>query len=391
MAMNFADRMSRLGTETAFEVLVKARALEAEGHDVVHLEIGEPDFDTPGHIIDAGRKALADGFTHYGPSAGMPDLRGAIAEYIGSTRDIAVDPDQVVVTPGAKPIMLFTMLALAQEGDEVIYPNPGFPIYESVIRFVGAKPVPAPLIEDLDFSLDVNRLRDSINDRTKLIILNSPQNPTGGIIPGPDLRAIAELAVEHQIPVLTDEVYSQMIYDGAFASVTSYDGMQDLSIILEGLSKTYAMTGWRIGYGVMPKEMAAHVTRLMTNSNSCTASFTQVASIAALTGPQDESEAMMAEFKSRRDMFIAGLNDIPGISCRMPAGAFYAFPNISQLGKTSKEVADTLLYEAHVASLAGPDFGEYGEGYVRFSYANSKENLQKALERIRKCAEKMLS
>ena len=389
--MNFADRMSRLGTETAFEVLVKARALEAEGHDVVHLEIGEPDFDTPGHIIDAGRKALADGFTHYGPSAGMPDLRGAIAEYIGSTRDIAVDPDQVVVTPGAKPIMLFTMLALAQEGDEVIYPNPGFPIYESVIRFVGAKPVPAPLIEDLDFSLDVNRLRDSINDRTKLIILNSPQNPTGGIIPGPDLRAIAELAVEHQIPVLTDEVYSQMIYDGAFASVTSYDGMQDLSIILEGLSKTYAMTGWRIGYGVMPKEMAAHVTRLMTNSNSCTASFTQVASIAALTGPQDESEAMMAEFKSRRDMFIAGLNDIPGISCRMPAGAFYAFPNISQLGKTSKEVADTLLYEAHVASLAGPDFGEYGEGYVRFSYANSKENLQKALERIRKCAEKMLS
>lgn len=388
--MNFADRMSLLGTESAFEVLVKARAIEAKGHDVVHLEIGEPDFDTPAHIVEAGQKALADGYTHYGPSAGLPELRDAIAEYINSTRNIDVHPDQIVVTPGAKPIMFYVLLALAQEGDEVIYPNPGFPIYESVIRFVGAKPVPVPLIESRDFSMDVQQLRESITDKTKLIILNSPQNPTGGIVPAADLKTIADIAVAHQIPVLADEIYSRMIYDGEFASITACDGMQDLTIILDGFSKTYAMTGWRIGYGVMPKEMAPHLTRLMTNSNSCTAAFTQIAGMAALTGPQDESNAMMAEFKRRRDFFIAGLNDIPGISCRMPAGAFYAFPNITDLKKSSREVADALLYENHVASLAGPDFGKYGEGYVRFSYANSLENLEKALVRIRVCAEKFL-
>lgn len=388
--MNFADRMFRLGTESAFEVLVKARALEAKGHDVVHLEIGEPDFDTPAHIVEAGQKALADGYTHYGPSAGLPELREAVAEYINGTRDIHIHPDQIVVTPGAKPIMFYVLLALAQEGDEVIYPNPGFPIYESVIRFVGATPVPVPLIESRDFSMDVQQLRESITEKTKLIILNSPQNPTGGILPEADLKAIAEIAVEHQIPVLADEIYSRMIYDGKFASITAYDGMSDLTIILEGFSKTYAMTGWRIGYGVMPKAMAPHLIRLMTNSNSCTAAFTQMAGIAALTGPQDEADAMMAEFKRRRDFFIAGLNDIPGISCRMPAGAFYAFPNITGLKKTSREVANALLYEGHVACLAGPDFGKYGEGYVRFSYANSLENLEKALVRIRVCAEKFL-
>jgi aspartate/methionine/tyrosine aminotransferase len=387
--MNFADRMLLLGTESAFDVLVKARALEAEGHNVVHLEIGEPDFDSPAHVIEAGQKALADGFTHYGPSAGLPDLREAIAQYIDSTRDIDVHPDQVVVTPGAKPIMFYALLALAQPGDEVIYPNPGFPIYESVIRFVGARPVPVPLIEERGFSLDVDHLRGLVTDKTKLIILNSPQNPTGGVIPEADLKGIAEIAVEHQIPVLADEIYSCMIYDGEFSSISVYEGMADLTIILDGFSKTYAMTGWRLGYGVMPLDMAKHVARLMVNSNSCTAAFTQMAGIAALNGPQDESEAMMAQFKERRNVFVAGLNEIPGISCKMPAGAFYAFPNITKLGKTSKEVADCLLYEGHVAALAGSDFGEFGEGYVRFSYANSMENLNEALARIRKCAEKL--
>jgi len=388
--MKFADRMSLLGTESAFDVLVKARALEAAGHNVVHLEIGEPDFDSPSHVVAAGQKALADGFTHYGPSAGLPDLREAIAEYIGSTRDIDVHPDQVVVTPGAKPIMFYTMLALAQPGDEVIYPNPGFPIYESVIRFVGAKPVPVPLIEDRGFSLDVDQLRSLVTDKTKLIILNSPQNPTGGIIPEADLKGIAEIAVEHQIPVLADEIYSRMIYDGEFCSISGYDGMKDLTIILEGFSKTYAMTGWRLGYGVMPLDLAKHMARLMVNSNSCTAAFTQMAGIAALNGPQDEAEAMMAKFKERRDAFIAGLNEIPGMSCKMPAGAFYAFPNITTVNKPAKEVADFLLYEGHVAALAGSDFGQYGEGYLRFSYANSLANLEEALVRIRACMEKLM-
>lgn len=388
--MKFSDRMSLLGTESAFDVLVKARALEAEGHNVVHLEIGEPDFDSPAHVIEAGQKALADGFTHYGPPAGLPDLREAIAEYIDSTRDIDIDPNQIVVTPGAKPIMFYTIMALAQAGDEVIYPNPGFPIYESVIRFVGAKPVPIPLIEERGFSLDVDHLRSLVTNKTKLIILNSPQNPTGGIIPAEDMKGIAEIAVKYQIPVLADEIYSRMIYDGEFHSISAYEGMSDLLIILDGFSKTYAMTGWRLGYGVMPLDLAKQMALLMVNSNSCTAAFTQMAGIAALNGPQNESEAMMAKFKERRDMFVAGLNDIPGITCKMPAGAFYAFPNITGLKKTSQEVADCLLYEGHVAALAGSGFGEYGEGYVRFSYANSTANLNEALVRIRTCVEKIL-
>lgn len=387
--MQFTDRMSRLGTESAFEVLAKARALEAQGRDVIHLEIGEPDFDTPQHIIDAGKAALDQGFTHYGPSAGLPEFREAIAQDISRSRGIAVKPEQVVVTPGAKPIMFYVVLALAQAGDEVIYPNPGFPIYESVIRFVGATPVPVPLQEERDFSLDVEELRGLVTDRTKLIILNSPQNPTGGILPPDDLKVIADIAVQHGIPVLADEIYSRMIYDGIFHSITAYDGMQDLAIILDGFSKTYAMTGWRLGFGVMPEALAEHCTRLMVNSNSCTASFVQRAALAAISGPQEPVEAMMEEFRRRRDAFVAGLNNIPGITCTTPRGAFYAFPNITQVSGSASEMADFLMQEGGVACLAGSDFGEYGEGYLRFSYANSLENLNKALERIADCVAKL--
>lgn len=383
--MRIAERMSLLGTETAFEVLVKARALEATGKSVIHLEIGEPDFDTPRHIIEAAKTALDAGYTHYGPSAGLPELREAIAQDVGQQRGITVQASQVVVTPGAKPIMFFVIMALAQPGDEVIYPNPGFPIYESVIRFVGATPVPIPLREERDFSLDVHELRQLVTERTRLIILNSPQNPTGGILPRADIQAIAELAVQRGIPVLADEIYSRMIYEGEFHSIATCDGMADLAIILDGFSKTYAMTGWRLGYGVMPEELAAHVTRLMTNSNSCTATFAQRAAVEALTGPQEPVDAMMAEFRRRRDVFVEGLNAIPGLRCAMPGGAFYAFPNVTQVSRSSKEMADYLLQEGGVACLAGSDFGAYGEGYIRFSYANSLDNLQHALERIATC------
>jgi aspartate aminotransferase len=387
--MNYASRMSLLGTESAFDVLVKARALEAQGKDVIHLEIGEPDFDTPAHIVEAGQKALADGFTHYGPPAGLPDLREAIANDVANSRNIDVHPDQVVVCPGAKPIMFFTIMALAEPGTEVIYPNPGFPIYESVIRFAGAKPVPAPLIENKDFTLDVAQLANLVTDKTRLIIVNSPQNPTGGIVPSEDLEAIAEISVKHNIPVLADEIYSRMIYDGEFASISAFDGMSDNLIILDGFSKTYAMTGWRLGYGVMPEETAQRIARLMVNSNSCTAAFTQKAGIAALTGPQDAPAAMMEEFRKRRDVFHAGLNAIDGITCRVPGGAFYLFPNISGLGRPTQEFADHLLDEGGVASLSGTGFGEYGEGYLRFSYANSLENIEEALRRIEKTVDQL--
>ena len=386
--MRFADRMARLGTETAFEVLVKAQALEAQGREVVHLEIGEPDFDTPRHIIEAAKTALDEGYTHYSPSAGIPELRAAIAAEMLRTRGIAVTPEQVVVTPGAKPIMFFVIMALAQAGDDVIYPNPGFPIYESVIRFVGAKPVPIPLRETRNFSLDVNELHDLITDRTRLIILNSPQNPTGGIIPLQDLKAIAEIATHRHIPVLADEIYSRMLYDETFHSISSFDGMQDLVVILDGFSKTYAMTGWRLGYGVMPEGLATHISRLMTNSNSCTASFVQRAALAALQGPQDAVDAMMAEFRRRRDTFVSGLNAIPGLRCAAPAGAFYAFPNITAVSPSARTLADYLLQQGGVASLAGSDFGIHGEGFIRFSYANSLANLRKALDRIAACVDR---
>lgn len=380
--MKLAERMNRIGIETAFEVLVRARALEAKGRSIIHLEIGEPDFNTPQNIIDAAKTALDEGWTHYGPTQGLPELREAIAAYVSRTRGIKVGPEHVCVVPGGKPIMFFPMLALLEEGDEVVYPNPGFPIYESMIRFLGAKPVPIPLVEDRGFSFDLNVLRDSITDRTKMLVLNSPQNPTGGVIPASDIRAIADMVRDRDLIVLSDEIYSRIYFDEPPLSITSLPGMLEKTIILDGFSKTYAMTGWRMGYGVMPLWLVEAVNKLMVNSNSCTASFTQRAGIAALNGPQDEAERMVAEFKRRRDAFIAGLNSLPGFRCALPSGAFYAFPSIKGTGRLSKELADALLDQAGVAALAGTAFGEYGEGYLRFSIANSHENLMEAVERI---------
>ncbi len=379
-----AKRMSRLGTETAFEVLARARAMEAKGRDIVHLEIGEPDFDTPANIREAAKKAIDDGFTHYGPSPGMPNTRKVFAEFLTKDRGIEVKPENIVVTPGAKPILFFSILALVDEGDEVIYPNPGFPIYESVINFVGAKPVPIPLREEKAFSFDLNEMRELVNDKTKLIIINSPQNPTGGVLTSEDMKGIAELAEKHDVWILSDEVYSKMVYEGKHVSIYDFPEVRDRVILLEGHSKTYAMTGWRLGYAAMPVELAEQISKLQTNSNSCTAAFTQVAGVEALTGPQDESLKMMAEFKARRDLIVDGLNEIPGFKCLRPKGAFYVFPNITGTGRKSKEIEEFLLEEAGVAGLSGTSFGKYGEGYLRFSYANSQENLRKALEMIKK-------
>jgi len=381
--MNFAERMSRLGTESAFEVLARARALERQGKEIIHLEIGEPDFDTPAHIRDAAKRALDGGATHYGPAAGLPELREAIAKDVGATRGIPVTPEEIVVTPGAKPIMYFVITALVNPGDEVIYPNPGFPIYESVINFVGGVPVPIPLREETGFGFDLDVLERSASSRTKLIIINSPQNPTGGVLEPDQLGRIAEIARRYRIPVLADEIYKSFLYEGEFASITRFPGMEGLVIILDGFSKAYAMTGWRLGYGVMPVALAEHVTRLMVNSNSCTASFTQLAGIAALQGDQTPVADMLAEFKRRRDLVVAGLNKLPGVSCRSPRGAFYAFPNVKGLKRPSSEVAEALLNEAGVAVLGGTAFGQYGEGYLRLSYANSEANLRLALERMR--------
>ena len=380
--LRLARRMERLGTETAFEVLVKAKALEAQGRDIIHLEIGEPDFDTPGNIIDAGCDALRKGFTHYGPSAGMMELREVIAQHVSETRRVNVTPDEVVVVPGGKPIIFFSILALAEDGDEIIYPNPGFPIYESMINYVGAKAVPIRLREELDFRLDVDELASLINDRTKLVIVNSPQNPTGGVLTQDDIAAIARAIGDRNIMVLSDEIYSQLIFEGEDHSIMSIDGMKERTILLDGFSKTYAMTGWRMGYGVMRADLATHISRLMTNSNSCTASFTQVAGIEALRGSQESVDAMRAEFKKRRDVMVAGLNKIKGFSCRVPHGAFYVFPNITKTGWPSKKLADALLEDAGVAGLSGTAFGDFGEGYLRFSVANSIENIEKALDRI---------
>ncbi|HEY5767910.1 MAG TPA: pyridoxal phosphate-dependent aminotransferase [Candidatus Udaeobacter sp.] len=380
--LRLATRMARLGTETAFEVLVKAKALEAQGRDIIHLEIGEPDFDTPSNIIEAGCDALRKGFTHYGPSAGMMELREVIAQHVSETRRVNVTPDEVVVVPGGKPIIFFSILALAEDGDEIIYPNPGFPIYESMINYVAAKAVPIRLREELDFRLDLDELATLINDRTKLIILNSPQNPTGGLLTQDDIAAIARAIGDRNIMVLSDEIYSQLIFEGEDHSIMSIDGMKERTILLDGFSKTYAMTGWRMGYGVMRADLATHISRLMTNSNSCTASFTQVAGIEALRGPQDVVDDMRAKFKKRRDVMVAGLNKIKGFSCRVPHGAFYVFPNITKTGWRSKKLADALLDDAGVAALSGTAFGDFGEGYLRFSVANSIENIQKALDRI---------
>jgi len=389
--LRLASRMSRLGTETAFEVLAKAKALERQGKSIIHLEIGEPDFDTPANVVEAAVNALHKGWTHYGPSAGLPELRQEIASYVSRTRDVKVTPEEVVVVPGGKPIMFFAMLALIDEGDEVIYPNPGFPIYESMINYVGGKAVPIPLREERDFAMDVDEMTALITDRTKLIILNSPQNPTGGVLPRADVERAAEAIGKRNIMILSDEIYHRLQFEGEPFSIMSLPGMQERTILLDGFSKTYAMTGWRMGYGVMRSDLAAHMTRLMTNSNSCTASFTQIAGIEALTGDQSAVDQMRGEFERRCRAFADGLNRIKGFRCRMPKGAFYVFPNITGTGWPSKRLADALLEEAGVAALSGTSFGQYGEGFLRFSVANSMENLMAALGRIDAWTKKNLS
>ena len=381
--------MSRIGVESAFDVLVRARALEAQGKSVIHLEIGEPDFPTPTHIVEAAKKALDEGWTHYGPTQGFPDLREAIAAYISTSRGIQVGAEHVSVVPGGKPIIFFPMLALLEPGDEVIYPNPGFPIYESMIRFLGAKPVPMPLEESRGFSFDLDLFRDRLSSKTKMVVLNSPQNPTGGTIPAADLKQIAEMLRDRDVMVMSDEIYSRISYtDEPPVSISSFPGMLEKTIILDGFSKTYAMTGWRMGYGVMPTWLVEAVSKLMVNSNSCTASFTQRAGIAAITGPQDCVTTMVAEFRRRRDAICAGLSAIPGFHCPVPGGAFYAFANIKGTGMDSKVLADYLLYEAGVSCLDGGCFGEYGKGYIHFSYANSMANLMEAVARIQKASPK---
>jgi aspartate aminotransferase len=382
--MQLIEKMATIGIESAFEVLVKARALEAQGKSIIHLEIGEPDFPTPKHVVEAGKKALDEGWTKYGPTTGLPDLRQAIANYISTTRQIKVGPENVCVVPGGKPIMYFVIIALVEPGDEVIYPDPGFPIYESMIRFQGGVPVPMPLLEKNNFSLDLNVFKSLLTKKTKLVILNSPANPTGGIIPAEDVKQIADLLRERDVMVLSDEIYSRIVYTGVPKSITSFDGMLEKTCILDGFSKTYSMTGWRLGYGVMPLWLADAVSKLMVNSNSCTASFTQKAGVAALTGPQNDVDHMVTEFRRRRDAIVKGLNSLPGFHCLVPAGAFYAFPSVKGTGMPSKQLADLLLNEAGVACLNGTAFGQYGDGYIRFSYANSLENILDAIERIRK-------
>lgn len=385
----FAKRMETLGTETAFEVLAKAKALEKQGKTIVHLEIGEPDFDTPKNIKDAAIKALNDGYTHYGPSAGLPEFREVIAQYVSKTRGIKAEADEVVVTPGAKPIMCFSILALVNPGEEVLYPNPGFPIYESLINFVEAKPVPIPLLEENDFRLDPEYVKKNITKKTKMIILNYPENPTGGILTREDLKIIADcIANRDDVFVLADEIYSRIIYEGKHESIASLPGMKEKTILLDGFSKTYAMTGWRLGYGVMRKDIAQKVAQLMTNSNSCTCTFTQIAGIEALKGPQTDAEKMVAEFKKRREVIVSGLNSIKGITCKKPRGAFYVFPNIKGTGMDCRKLGDHLLYNAGVAVLPGTSFGKHGEDHLRLSFANSIENIKKALERLAKAVEK---
>lgn len=386
----FADRMSLLGTETAFEVLAKAKKLEAQAKDIVHLEIGESDFDTPKNIIDAACLALNSGYTHYTAAPGIPEVRETIAEYIRKHKKVEASAEEVVIVPGGKPIMFFSIMATVNPGDEVIYPNPGFPIYESVIRFVGGKPVPIPLREENQFRLDVNELAQLITSKTKMLIINSPGNPTGGVLTSDDIKAIADLVRGKDILVLSDEIYDRIVYsDTPLLSIASLPGMKDWTIILDGFSKTYAMTGWRLGYGVMHPEIAARIAQLMVNSNSCTSAFTQMAGKEALTGPQSDVDKMVVEFKRRRDVMVNGLNSIPGVSCLSPEGSFYVFPNFKSFNKDAKEIADYLLNDAGVACLGGTAFGSYGEGYLRFSYANSIANIQKALDRIETALGKM--
>ena len=381
--MTLAARMMDLGTETAFEVLAKARALEALGKEIIHLEIGEPDFDTPQHIVEAGVDALRNGFTHYGPTPGLPQLREAIARNSREVRGFDLDPAHVVVTPGAKPIMFYVLLALAEPGVEIIYPNPGFPIYESMIKFTGATPVPMQLLEDKAYHPDLDDLAKKITDRTRLIILNSPENPCGSALTRDELGTIANLAIRWDgLYVMADEIYKDILYTGEHHSIAAFPGMAERTIILDGFSKSYAMTGWRLGYGIMPEELVPPIVKLAVNSVSCAASFSQIAAVAALDGPQDDVQQMVAEFAQRRRLITDGLRAIPGINCPEPEGAFYAFPSIKGTGMSSGEFEERAMSEAGVALLAGSAFGEFGEGYVRLSYANSQENIQKALENL---------
>jgi aspartate/methionine/tyrosine aminotransferase len=383
-----AASLDRLGTETAFEVLARAKALEASGRRVIHLEIGEPDFETPAHIVEAGMEALRDGHTHYCPAPGLPALREACAEHLSRHRRLAIDPARVLVAPGAKPFLFFGVLATCDPGDEVIYPNPGFPIYESVIRWAGATPVPLPIVEERGFAFSADDLEERLSPRTKLVILNSPANPTGGVISKKDLETIANLLRDRDVIILSDEIYSRIYYEAEPESITQFPGMVEKTIILDGFSKTYSMTGWRLGYGVMPKWIADAVNLMAVNATSCTASFTQRAGIAALTGPQDAVGMMVAEFRKRRDAMVQALNTVPGFRCTVPAGAFYAFPNVTGTGMPSKELADFLLNEAGVACLNGTAFGRHGDGYLRFSYANSLANIMEAIDRIKKVSAK---
>ena len=383
MNFKYAKRMSNLGTETAFEVLAKAKKLEAEGKHIIHLEIGEPDFDTPDNICQAAIKSIQAGDTHYTPSAGILPLRESIAQYMTRTRGVNFDADEVVMMPGGKPVMFYSIIALVDEGDEVIYPNPGFPIYESMIKFMGGKPVPIPLKEEKGFAFDPEDLRKLITDKTKLLIINTPQNPTGGILTKEDIIKIADIIKDKDIWILSDEIYSRLIFTGEHFSITQIPGFKERTIILDGFSKYYAMTGWRAGFGVMNKEIAPMIAKLVTNSASCTNTFVQKGCIEALEGPQDSVDKMKAEFLARRDIIVDGLNSIPGFSCIVPDGAFYAFPNITKTGYKSRDLNDHLLYKANVAALSGTAFGEYGEGYLRFSYANSRENIKEAIKRIK--------
>ncbi len=379
-----ADSLARLGTETAFSVLARARELERQGREIIHLEIGEPDFDTPVHVRDAAAAALAAGETHYCPSAGIPELREEAARYLARTRGVHVDPANVLVGTGAKPFLFFGILATCNPGDEVVYPDPGFPIYESAIRWAGATPVPLPLLEERDFAFDLADLESRLSPRTKLVILNSPQNPTGGALSPEETAAAAALLADSGAWILSDEVYSQMVYDGAFASVASYPGMLERTILLDGLSKTYAMTGWRCGFAAVPEPLVDPLVRFFVNSTSCVPPFVQLAGVTALSGPQDEPRAMVEEFRARRELVVAGLNELPGVSCRTPRGAFYAFPNVSGVPLDADELADRLLQEAGVAVLAGSAFGDHGTDNLRISYANSRENLALALDTDRR-------
>jgi aspartate aminotransferase len=387
--MTIADSLSRLGTETAFEVLARAKALEAQGRDMIHLQIGEPDFDTPPHIVEAAARALRDGATHYCPAPGIPELREAAADYLSRTRSIQVDAGRVLVTPGAKPFLFFGVLATCNPGDEVIYPNPGFPIYESVIRWSGATPVPLPITEDAGFAFSADDLAERLTPRTKLVILNSPANPTGGVVPREVNAEVARILADHSCYVLTDEVYSEMVYDGEHDSIASHGDLLDRTILLDGFSKTFAMTGWRLGYAAVPKELVEPLTRLFINCHSCTSPAYQLAGVAALTGPMDDVRAMIEEFRARRELVVRGLNELPGVSCVEPKGAFYAFPNISGTGLKARDLQNQLLEEAGVAMLAGTSFGEYGEGYMRVSYANSPANITAALQKVRELLERV--